>query len=68
VGPDDQILLVSDGGMVIRVPVGDISIRRRRSGGVVIIKVGDGERVVSAARFPEAGETVADGSSDGTES
>ncbi|HUB94677.1 MAG TPA: DNA gyrase subunit A [Stellaceae bacterium] len=67
VGEDDQIMLVSDGGMVIRVAVADISIRRRRSGGVVILKVDDGERVVSAARFPEAGESVVDGSLEGNE-
>ncbi|HZT51227.1 MAG TPA: DNA gyrase C-terminal beta-propeller domain-containing protein, partial [Stellaceae bacterium] len=56
----DQVMLVTDAGMVIRVPVTDISIRRRRSGGVVVIKVEDGERVVSAARFPEAGENGED--------
>ena len=49
-------MLVTDRGMVIRVPVKGISIRRRRSGGVAIIKVDEGERVVSVARFPEAGE------------
>jgi DNA gyrase subunit A len=63
----DQIMLVSNSGMVIRVPVAGISIRRRRSGGVVIFKVDDAERVVSAARFPEAEESVVGGSSEGTE-
>ncbi len=57
VAEGDQIMLVTDAGMVIRVPVGDISIRRRRSGGVVVIKVEDDERVVSAARFPEADDS-----------
>jgi DNA gyrase subunit A len=56
VAEGDQIMLVTDRGMVIRVPVKGISIRRRRSGGVAIIKVDEGERVVSVARFPEAGE------------
>jgi DNA gyrase subunit A len=53
VGQNDQIMLVTDGGMVIRCPVGDIRIARRGSAGVVIFKVGDGERVVSVARLPE---------------
>ncbi len=57
VAEGDQIMLVTDGGMVIRVPVDGISIRRRRSGGVVVFKVDEGERVVSVARFPEAGES-----------
>jgi DNA gyrase subunit A len=46
-------MLVTDGGMVIRCPVHDIRIARRRSQGVVIFKVGEGERVVSVARLPE---------------
>ena len=53
VGHSDQVMLVTDGGMVIRCPVDDIRIARRRSQGVVIFKVGDGERVVSVARLPE---------------
>jgi DNA gyrase subunit A len=53
VGAKDQIMLVTDGGMVIRCPVDDIRIARRGSAGVVIFRVGDGERVVSVARLPE---------------
>ena len=56
VGQNDQIMLVTDGGMVIRCPVGDIRIARRGSAGVVIFKVGEGERVVSVARLPEESE------------
>jgi DNA gyrase subunit A len=63
VGQNDQIMLVADGGMVIRCPVGDIRIARRGSAGVVIFKVGEGERVVSVARLPEesAGESDENG-------
>jgi DNA gyrase subunit A len=56
VGPSDQIVLVTDGGMVIRCPVHDIRIARRGSVGVVIFRVGEGERVVSVARLPEVAE------------
>jgi DNA gyrase subunit A len=62
VGSNDQLMLVTDGGMVIRVPVAGISIRRRRSQGVVVFKVSDGERVVSVARLPEVAEETGDGS------
>jgi DNA gyrase subunit A len=64
VGHNDQIMLVTDGGMVIRCPVGDIRIARRRSQGVVIFKVSDGERVVSVARLPEVSDENGDGASD----
>jgi DNA gyrase subunit A len=51
---NDQIMLVTNGGTVIRTPVEDISIRRRGSGGVVVFKMDEGERVVSVARLAEA--------------
>jgi DNA gyrase subunit A len=53
VGAKDQIMLVTDGGMVIRTSVEDVRIARRGSAGVVIFRVGDGERVVSVARLPD---------------
>jgi DNA gyrase subunit A len=56
VGNNDQIMLVTDGGTVIRCPVNDIRIARRGSAGVVIFRVGEGERVVSVARLPEVSE------------
>ena len=70
VGLNDQIMLVTDGGMVIRCPVNDIRIARRRSQGVVVFKVGEGERVVSVARLPEDSEEngEANGSDDAAES
>ncbi|MGC2414413.1 MAG: DNA gyrase subunit A [Stellaceae bacterium] len=55
-GHNDQIMLVTDAGMVIRCPVNDIRIVRRGGVGVVIFKLGDGERVVSVARLPEVAE------------
>jgi len=60
VGDNDQIMLVTDGGMVIRCPVNDIRIARRGSAGVVIFKVGEGERVVSVARLPEGSDESGD--------
>jgi DNA gyrase subunit A len=67
VGPRDQIMLVTNTGMVIRVPIEDIPIKRRRSQGVVVFKVEEGERVVSVAHLAEAGENGENGSGDETE-
>jgi DNA gyrase subunit A len=64
VGHNDQIMLVTDGGMVIRCPVNDIRIARRGSQGVVIFRVGEGERVVSVARLPEGDEDNGEGAAD----
>jgi len=65
IGHNDQIMLVTDGGMVIRVPVHDIRIARRGSAGVVVFKVGDGERVVSVAHLPEGSDDNGNGENGG---
>ena len=57
----DQVMLVSNAGTVIRLPVNDIRIARRRTQGVVVFKPGEGERVVSAARLGEAAEVNGNG-------
>ena len=57
----DQVMLVSNAGTVIRLPVNDIRIARRRTQGVVVFKPGEGERVVSAARLGETGDENGNG-------
>jgi DNA gyrase subunit A len=64
IGHNDQIMLVTDAGMVIRCPVGGIRIARRRSQGVVIFKIGEAERVVSVARLPEESDENGDSAPD----
>jgi DNA gyrase subunit A len=51
----DQILLVSDGGQLIRCPVNDVRIAGRNTQGVRIFKTDDTERVVSAVRIGDDG-------------
>ena len=51
---DDQILLVTDGGQLIRCPVADIRIAGRNTQGVILFKTAEGERVVSVTRLGEA--------------
>ncbi len=47
VGENDQIMLVTDGGQLIRVPVHDIRIAGRSTQGVTIFNTGPNEKVVS---------------------
>jgi DNA gyrase subunit A len=49
----DQIMLMTDGGQLIRCPVDDIRIAGRKTQGVVIFKVAEGERVVSVTGLAE---------------
>ncbi|TPJ76802.1 DNA gyrase subunit A [Mesorhizobium sp. B2-6-2] len=53
VGNDDQIMLVSDGGTVIRVPVNGIRFASRATKGVTIFNTAEGEKVVSVERISE---------------
>jgi DNA gyrase subunit A len=55
VGNDDQIMLVSDGGTVIRVPVHGIRFASRATKGVTIFNTAEGEKVVSVERISEPG-------------
>ncbi|WP_142416842.1 DNA gyrase subunit A [Bartonella massiliensis] len=49
----DQIMLVSDGGQLIRVPVEEIRTAGRSTKGVTIFNTAEGERVVSVERISE---------------
>ncbi|MBI5164348.1 MAG: DNA gyrase subunit A [Magnetospirillum sp.] len=51
VDPVDEIMLVSDGGTLIRMPVNDIRIAGRKTQGVTLLRTAEDERVVSAARL-----------------
>jgi DNA gyrase subunit A len=51
----DQLMLVTDGGQLIRCPVGDVRIASRNTQGVRIFKTGEAEKVVSVERIPDDG-------------
>ena len=63
----DQIMLVTDGGQLIRVPVADIRVVARNTQGVTLFKTAEGESVASVARLAEGmnGEDKGNGSSAG---
>lgn len=56
----DEIMLVSDGGQLIRTPVKDIRIAGRNTQGVKVITTREGEHVVSVEHVPEADSEGAD--------
>jgi len=56
----DDLLLVTDGGQMIRTPVEQVRIVGRSSQGVMIFRTGKDERVVSVERLPSQGEDEAD--------
>jgi DNA gyrase subunit A len=50
----DDLMLISDKGQIIRVAVSGISVQGRAAQGVVVIRLDEGERVVSVERIEEA--------------
>ena len=50
---EDDLMLMTDRGKIIRMPVGDISVIGRNTQGVRLIVMEPGERVVRAARLAE---------------
>ncbi|AOG11018.1 DNA gyrase, A subunit [Agrobacterium sp. RAC06] len=60
----DQLMLVSDGGQLIRVPVNGIRIASRATKGVTIFSTAKDEKVVSVERItePEADDEVIEAS------
>ncbi|WP_299441696.1 DNA gyrase subunit A [uncultured Rhodospira sp.] len=58
VGADDQIMLITNAGKLIRMPLDDVRIASRKTLGVRLFRTADDEVVVSAAHLPAA---LADG-------
>jgi DNA gyrase subunit A len=50
---DDEVMLVTDGGQLIRCPVEGIRLVGRGSQGVIVFDTAEGERVVSVERISE---------------
>ncbi|WP_295138280.1 DNA gyrase subunit A [uncultured Reyranella sp.] len=61
----DEIMLVTDGGTLIRCPVDGIRIAGRATRGVRIVNVSEGERVVTAVRIGEDDDGNGNGSGNG---
>nr|WP_150525822.1 DNA gyrase subunit A [Roseibium sediminis] len=56
VDESDQIMLVTDGGQLIRCPVDGIRIAGRATQGVIVFKTADDENVVAVERISEVDE------------
>jgi DNA gyrase subunit A len=57
----DQIMLVTNGGQLIRCPIDGIRIAGRSTQGVIVFSTAEGERVVSVERLSEEGEENGEG-------
>ncbi|MBO0752451.1 MAG: DNA gyrase subunit A, partial [Bradyrhizobiaceae bacterium] len=52
----DQLMLVTDGGQLIRIGVAEVGIKGRKTRGVIVFNTAEAERVVAVERLSEEGE------------
>ena len=55
VSEDNEIMLISDGGILVRTPVGDISVMSRNTQGVRLIRLAEDEKLVELERIANLG-------------
>ena len=61
VGEQDDVMLIENGGVIIRIPAASINVYKRDVQGVIVMRLEEGNKVVSLERVekeeePEAGE------------
>lgn len=56
VDSDDDLMLITGEGMIIRTPVTDIPTYSRTAGGVRVMRLGEGEKIVNFAKVARATE------------
>ena len=68
---DDDLMMITDGGTVIRTPLSEVPTYSRSAGGVILMRLGEGHSLVNFTKVPHedpeeelpeeiAGETVVD--------
>lgn len=62
---DDQVMLISNGGTLVRTRISEISLMGRNTQGVRVINLSDDEVLVGAARVEDQDEALLEGESDG---
>ena len=56
VNDSDQVMLITDGGTLVRTPVADVSVMGRDTQGVRMIRLSEGEKLIGIERVMSLGE------------
>ena len=59
VGDNDDVMIIENGGVIIRVPAASINVYKRDVQGVIVMRVDEGNKVVSLERVEQDGEPEA---------
>ena len=60
VGDKDDVMLIENGGVIIRIPASSINIYKRDTQGVIVMRIDEGNKVVSIERVEQEEEEPAD--------
>ena len=64
VGDRDQVMMITDAGRLIRIPIGDVRVAGRATQGVTLFATGEEESVTSVAHLPLEENGEGDAASD----
>lgn len=56
VDDNDDIMMITDSGTIIRTPVAGVPCRSRSAGGVIVMRLGDEQKLVNFTTTPHAEE------------
>ena len=60
VAEDDDVMLIESGGVIIRVPASSINVYKRDVQGVIVMRIEEGNQVVSVERIDNISEEVSE--------
>ena len=52
VGEEDDVMLIENGGVIIRIPASTINVYKRDVQGVIVMRIEDGNQVVAIQQVP----------------
>ena len=56
VSESDDVMLIENGGVIIRIPASSINVYKRDVQGVIVMRIDDGNQVVSLERVEKMDE------------
>ena len=60
VNDDDDLMMITDAGTIIRTPVCDVPVYSRTAGGVIMMRLGEGQTLVNFTKVPHEDEEELD--------
>ena len=60
VGDKDDVMLIENGGVIIRIPASSINVYKRDTQGVIVMRIDEGNKVVSIERVEQEEEEPSD--------